>query len=1073
MRRLLAAAGGIGVVAASFALAGCGQLAGAGPPTCFIVAPGEDGATVYVGDEVAFEVHASDGGTTPNLIGFAWTSSLGDALPSGSLNDDGDHAFSTDDLAPGAHTITATITDPDGEQCTDTVLVTVLSGDAPVIVIDTPRSDGFYYVDRPLNLRSRVSDTEDHPQDLRVFWAVEDGVGLAEGLEPDAEGVTTIERGFEIGRHVLQARVVDTHGNIGTAGVAVEVGGPNQPPDCAILSPLDGAVVPHGPDLELLAEATDPNVPGPVLAVSFSSDVDGPLGDATPDDDGDVALTAPTLSVGAHELTLVVVDDLGLDCTDRVDIVVDEPPVAEITAPTATTPASSNLALVLGGLATDREDANEDLTVEWFSDREGLVADKAAEPSGVLDDEVLPDTLVGGAHLITLEVTDSIGSTATDSVTILVNGAPNAPVAALGPPGPTTLDTLTASVATPANDPENDPLTYAYSWTIDGVPAPAYDGLQSIPDTATSKAETWQVLIRAFDGQTYGPPGTADVIIDNTPPVGGSATASPTLGTTATTFSLTTTGWQDVDGDPEGYLYQWVVSGAAVAGATSATFVPGTSAVAGDPLHCELTPWDGADIGPMFLSAPAFINVPAAPTAVTVTPTPGYEDTPLQAAYTGGVDPEGASTTVAYQWYRDNATIPPTAIAGATTAALTGADFDHFDDVWVGVTIDDGTEVGPEVLSNVVPILNTVPAATAPAVVPAILYTETQATCATGVITDPDPDAVTWEYEWLVQPVGVIGGTVVATTAGLDGGAIQTGTATFFDRGDSVWCRARPHDGWDYGAWQESTHLTVANSPPLAPVVDITPDVPGVLNDLTCLATTPAIDPDGDPVSTARFWTRNGQSVLQTGQTIDESLTFVNDLWTCSMNGHDGFDPGPSGTDSVTVQPALTLGPGAAGSTYSQDTETRGMWFEAPANMTITTLWIPADSNAGDFQNVEVLVFPSTWGAGSSTTTPISLFYAALQPAADVMVVNIPVLAGEKIGVLGGRGNTPMHSMYSQDSTVPGVTPVVVPYGSATVQVWRLEYDANLALNPLGAPGPVAVEDAAGPIGRVEIEYIP
>jgi len=1043
---------GVVFVATAALAGGCGNVMNNGPPECAITSPADAGSTVYVDEAVAFSVEASDGGTTPSLLGFAWTSDLGDTLPEGNLNDDGEHAFATDDLSPGAHTITATVTDPDGESCVDTVPVTVLAGDPPTIEIDTPRSDGFYYVDRPLTLRSTVADTEDDPTDLRVFWAVEDGEGLAEGLEPDVEGVTTIEREFEVGTHVLEARVVDTHGNSGAAGVVVTVGGPNQPPECGILAPLDFEVLAHGPDLELRGDATDPNVPSTALGVSFTSDVDGPLGDTTPNDSGDVSLIVPTLSVGEHELTMLVVDDLGVECDDSVTVVVDEPPVAEITAPTAATPASDNLVLLLQGLAIDREDANETLLVEWFSDVDGLIADKEPQPDGTLDDEAPPETLTPGAHTITLEVTDSLGSTATDSVSIVVNGAPGRPTAQITPGGPTTVDSLIASVATPPTDPENDPLTYVYGWLIDNVAAPAYDGLTTIPDTATSKNENWQVEIRAFDGQTYGLPGVADVTVANTPPVGGAATVTPTLGTTATSFSLVTTGWQDVDGDAEGYLYQWVVNNVAVAGATGATFVPGAAANPGDPLHCELTPWDGEDAAPMFVSGPAFINVPAVPTTVTISPTPAYETTTLVSTWTGGVDPEGATTTPVYQWYENCYAAVPTPIAGATSSTLTGADFDHFDEVCLGLSLDDGTEIGPVTFSNIVDIQNTPPSTTTPSISPTLLYTNTQAICVPGPLTDPDPDTVTAQYAWMVGPNLVAG----QTTSVLDG-------SVHFDKGQTVRCIVTPHDGYVAGAPQESIQHLVQNSAPTAPGVDVTPDTPGDDNPLSCVDSTPSFDADNDAVSYSRSWTVNGNATVYTAQNLLASTTNVGETWECTMTPWDGSVTGPAGSDSVLVQGSVILGPGPAGSTYSQQGQTRGMWFEATTNMTITGLWIPAETNAADVQNVQVVLLPPSWGTGSSTSTATTLFYANQMPAGDFMVTNIPVLAGDKIGLLGARGTSTMHSMYS-----PGNAPVVVPYGSASLSLHRLEYDDNLWNVSAGL-----IHDATGPIGRVEIEYIP
>ena len=724
----------------------------------------------------------------------------------------------------------------------------------------------------------------------------------------------------------------------------------------------------------------------------------------------------------------------------------DEPPTVVITAPTVATVPSSNLPTVLQGAVSDLEDDARDLTIRWLSDG-ALIADQPSDAAGLLDDEAA--SLSPGPHTITLEATDSAGGVGVATVDVVVNAPPDAPTVVLGPPIPVTLDDLVATITVDAQDPEQDAISYAYSWIVNGVTDPSLV-LPTLDHSMTAHFQVWSVEVRAFDGWTYGPPGTATVTIDNTPPQGGSATVSPVLGTLSGAFSLTTTGWSDADNDPEGYLYQWVVAGNPVPGATSATFVPGASGTVGDALHCELTPWDGTDTGVMFLSGPAFINAPATVGSVAIGPTTAYETTTLTATVTGVSDPEGATTTVLYQWYRNPGA--PVAIPGANGPTLGGADFDHFDDISLGVSVDDGTEVGPETVSNVVPILNTPPSTSAPSISPSLLYTETVATCVPGPLVDPDPDTVTWTYSWTVA------GTVVPgqTSATLDG-------AFWFDRGQAVACAVAPWDGFDAGSTETRNPRVVLNTGPTAPVVEITPQTPGDDNPLSCGTATPSFDADGDTVSYARSWALGTGSTPYTSQTLLASVTSLNDVWTCALSPWDGFVAGPTGSDSVTIQPTLAFDPGPAGNTYSQQAQTRGMWFVAPANFAITSLYVPDDTNAGDVQNVQVLLLPPGFGAGSSTAAATTLLYEVHQTAGAEIVTNIPVLAGDIIGILGARGTSTMNSMYS-----PGPAPVGALLDSTAIPLQRLEYQDNLWSVAAGS-----VHDAGGPIGRVEFDYIP
>jgi hypothetical protein len=967
-------------------------------------------------------------------------------LPSGTLNDDGVHGFTTDDLAVGEHTITVVVADEQGDACTDSIVVVIQLGEAPQVEIQVPLDDGFYYVDRPLTLRALATDEEDAPQDLLLRWAITDGPGVAEGLVPDANSFSEIEREFEIGEHELVVTVVDSHGNLGTDSVTVTVGGPNQPPRCSWVAPLDGDSVPLGVDLELWGDATDPNVPSSLLTASFSSDVDGPLAELVPDDSGNAEATIPSLTAGTHVLTLHVEDELEVPCEASITILVDRPPTAAITVPTTSTELSDNLTVILGGTVSDLEDAPEALTIRWLSD--GVeIASLPADSTGLLGDEASP--LSRGVHLITLEVTDSAGGVVTDTVSVDVNGEPDAPVVELSPSVPTTLDDLVSSITVEATDPDGDQLTYDYTWLIDNVEDPNLTEA-TVHHTETATPQVWIVEVRANDGQTLGPPGTATVWIDNTPPIGGAATVSPGLGTTATTYSLTTTGWFDADGQPEDYLYQWQVDSVAVTGATGATFVPGAAAVPGDRIDCLLTPWDGTDIGIPFQSSASFINFAASAGGVTIGPGTAYETTTLTSTVTGVSDPEGETTTVLYQWYLSPGPVP---IPGAAGPSLTGADFNHFDSVQLGVSVDDGTEVGPEILSNVVPILNTLPTTTQPTIQPSILYTDTQAICVPQPIVDPDADTLTETYSWTVNTVPVTG----QTTAVLDG-------TQFFDKTHTVRCIVIPYDQIAQGSPETSLGKIVQNTIPSAPVVEITPGVPGVADPLSCATSTPSLDADPtDTISYQRTWTLNGGSTAYTAQTLLPSVTSLNQTWTCTMIPYDGQATGPSGSDTVTLLPSQILDPGVAGNTYSQQTQTRGMWFTAPANFTITGLFVPDDTNGTEFQNVQVVLLPASFGTGSSTSAGTTLLYERQQPANTVITTNIPVLAGEKIGFLGARGTSTMNSMYS-----PGNAPVASTLDGAAIQLFRLEYEDNLWNTAAGT-----LIDATGPIGRVEVEYIP
>jgi len=116
-----------------------------------------------------------------------------------------------------------------------------------------------------------------------------------------------------------------------------------------------------------------------------------------------------------------------------------------------------------------------------------------------------------------------------------------------------------------------------------------------------------------------------------------------------------------------------------------------------------------------------------------------------------------------------------------------------------------------------------------------------------------------------------------------------------------------PYDGIDYGTPKEDT-ITISNSPPTQPTVDVTPDNPVTTDDLTCTVTSPSSDPDGDLITYTYQWYLDGvrQSSLTTvttalNVTIDSSNTTKGEDWQCVVTPSDGIVNGPTAQDEVTI----------------------------------------------------------------------------------------------------------------------------------------------------------------------------
>ena len=126
---------------------------------------------------------------------------------------------------------------------------------------------------------------------------------------------------------------------------------------------------------------------------------------------------------------------------------------------------------------------------------------------------------------------------------------------------------------------------------------------------------------------------------------------------------------------------------------------------------------------------------------------------------------------------------------------------------------------------------------------PAAVRTDDTVT-ATATTSDADGDDVTVSYVWKIDGVVVDG----ETSSTLDGSA-------HFDKGQTITVVATPSDGSAEGDSATSDGVTVLNSAPKAPSVDISPDEPESSDNLVCSVSTESTDADGDAVSYTITWT--------------------------------------------------------------------------------------------------------------------------------------------------------------------------------------------------------------------------
>lgn len=133
-------------------------------------------------------------------------------------------------------------------------------------------------------------------------------------------------------------------------------------------------------------------------------------------------------------------------------------------------------------------------------------------------------------------------------------------------------------------------------------------------------------------------------------------------------------------------------------------------------------------------------------------------------------------------------------------------------------------------------------------------------------------------------------------------------------RGETWRLLARSVDGASVGKWVASASVTIANTPPPAPMwIRITPSAPAANEDLRATAGVPT-DMDGDRLTFRYQWWQSPDRVTWTAGPADvvlsRSETRIGDYWKVSARCHDGYAVGPPAF-SVPVRigrvPALAM----------------------------------------------------------------------------------------------------------------------------------------------------------------------
>ncbi len=155
------------------------------------------------------------------------------------------------------------------------------------------------------------------------------------------------------------------------------------------------------------------------VEVSWTSDLDGMLGNEPPNADGDVQELLGGMSAGDHVVTFEVEDPALGRCWDAVFVSVSNRPEVTISAPLNGAIFEDDDPILLAGTATDAEDGSQGLTVDWSSETDGDLGTATTDGDGY--SEVIYTGLSIGEHTLRMQVTDldGVGGSAEVGITII------------------------------------------------------------------------------------------------------------------------------------------------------------------------------------------------------------------------------------------------------------------------------------------------------------------------------------------------------------------------------------------------------------------------------------------------------------------------------------------------------------------------------------------------------------------------------------------------------------------------------------------------------------------------------
>jgi len=658
-------------------------------------------------------------------------------------------------------------------------------------------------------------------------------------------------------------------------GVSVVIGNrPPVPPKVHIepMEPVGDAALKLVTD----AAASDPDGDNVRLKVTWFAD-GKPLPASAADGMG---LKAGVIKKGQKVSVQVVPSDGSVDGVSSGDGVVvgDRAPTAPKVSLTPRTPRTANDVNV--SIAAEGKDPDGDAItyrVHWFVDGARVA----------LKDDVrtLPAKYIHEGEQVRVEVTsvaDGMTSSAASAEVGVISTPPPVPTITIKPEQPLPGEPLRMHVVEQRPDADGHPVTYEVHWARNGRTLDAT--VNGISKGKTKKGESWTVEVIAIDGKDKASPARAAVTIGNQPPLAPRIELSKqTVTTTQKVDLLITREAQDTDGDAITLEVKWSKNGKEVAELNGQRSVPPAATKKGEAWEVEVVAFDRRDRSEPVRSGFTVIDTPPTKPKVAfkpALPVAGQDVTVEVVA--PGTDVDGDAVKHQIQWYLDGKPI-----RRANKFTLSGrklrAGHELMAQVWsvAAKKKSDATRIRVDVAPArpPVPKVSIVPAKPQPG---DALFAK---------IDPPDGRILpaNLNIAWFKN-----GKNVNLFTPTVDGSLVKRGDQWEVKVSATIAGKTSKMVG---------AKARVGNRAPLPPQVTLSSRLVTTVKGVSLSTTKPASDPDGDAVSVAIEWSKNGKKQRAfAGKTeIPASATKKHDEWVVTLQAKDASLKAPLISDAFVV----------------------------------------------------------------------------------------------------------------------------------------------------------------------------